>query len=57
MFVVLVNPNLHSSRSGGIGQPIGLLNISASLVRAGHDVQLLDANAYDLSVRSVIDRI
>ena len=57
MFVVLVNPNLHSSRSGGIGLPIGLLNISASLVRAGHDVQLLDANAYDLSVRSVVDRI
>ena len=57
MFIVLVNPNLHSSRSGGVGQPIGLLNIAASLVRGGHDVQLLDANAYDLSVQSVVDRI
>lgn len=57
MRIMLVNPNTHFSKSGGIGQPIGLLSVATSLSDVGHEVKLLDANALNLSFWTIFGKI
>ena len=52
--IILLNPLLHSSRSGGIGEPIGLLSIAGTLRKHGYNVCVYDANAYNISVDDAI---
>jgi anaerobic magnesium-protoporphyrin IX monomethyl ester cyclase len=54
--IILLNPNSHPSKSGGIGQPIGLLSIAGTL-RKEHKVSIMDANVLNLSEQEIISTI
>jgi anaerobic magnesium-protoporphyrin IX monomethyl ester cyclase len=58
MRIVLINPNYRANSIHGMGPqvPLGLLMIGGPLIDAGHDVKLINAEAWQLTDSEIIDR-
>jgi anaerobic magnesium-protoporphyrin IX monomethyl ester cyclase len=59
MRILLINPPYHSLASlYGVGAqtPLGLLWVGGALIDAGHDISLLDAEAWSLSATETADK-
>ena len=60
MRVLLINPpylTLASTLGVGHQVPLGLLMVGGSLIDAGHEVKLLDAERRHLSIRRIVSEV
>jgi anaerobic magnesium-protoporphyrin IX monomethyl ester cyclase len=60
MKILLINPPYQTLTANlGVGHqvPLGLLMVAAALLDAGHDVELLDAECFHVSIRGIVNHV